>query len=365
MALRVVAFDTVTGDRIARVPGDFTYDMAVNEYGSIKVQSGWSTEAERLLTWQRTQAARTVLAVIDGADVVCAGPVTDREANSDGFTLNAAGSMWWMLEHRLTLNPALASSFVDGEVLIDEDHPAPEWFSTFTGSYADIGADLVDLAVAWGALPIVTPAREGGTRVRTYNGWEMQTVASRLQLLTGIIDGVEIRFRPVLRVDGGIEFLYEAASELISTVHRWNTTLPLQRVAVVKFPEDASMLASDVWAFGGKADDLVLAARSSTTALTELGWPVMQTTLASMSTVTELSTLKGHTDERALRGSVTPEVYELQVHRDHRPVPGDWANVTFRHPAYDGLVDVPLKVLSVAGGAGEWLTVKGRRRNGV
>lgn len=365
MAMRVVAFDTRTGDRIARVPGSFTWETESNEYGSIKVTSGWTKSARELKTWQRTQAKRTILAVLDGAEVVCAGPVQDRDPQTSGFTLNAAASIWWTLEDRLVLNPVLQSTFVDGEVLIDEDNPAPEWFTSFTGSYADIGADLVDLALAWGDLPIVTPAREGGTRVRTYNGWELLTVASRLKLLTGVIDGVEIRFRPELRPDGGIQFVYEAAPELISKTHRWNCTLPGQRVSMVRFPEDASGLASDVWAFGGKSDDIVLAARSTTSALTDLGWPVMQRAVTGLSSVSELSTLKGHTDERALRGSVTPVVYELRVHRSHAPKAGDWANVTFRHPAYEGLVDVPLKVLYVGGDSGEWLTVKGRQRNGL
>lgn len=365
MAMRLVAFDTRTGDRIARVPGSFTWSTEQNEYGSIKVSSGWTKTAKELKTWQRTHAKRTILAVLDGSQVRCAGAITDRDPRTSGFTLNAAASIWWTLEDRLVLNPLLQSVFVDGEVLIDEDNPAPEWFSTFVGSYADIGADLVDLALAWGELPIVTPPREGGTRVRTYNGWELVTVASRLKLLTSIIDGVEIRFRPELREDGGIRFVYEAAPELMSTTHRWNTTLPEQRVAMVSFPEDASALASDVWAFGGKSNDVVLAARSTTAALTDLGWPVMQRAVAGLSNVSELATLKGHTDERAKRGSVTPEVYELKVHRSHSPTPGDWANVTFRHPAYEGQTNVPLKVLYVGGGSGEWLTVKGRRRNGL
>lgn len=364
MALRVVAFDTATGDRIARVPGNFSYETVSNDFGQIRVSSGWSQTAARLKTWQRTQEGRTILAVLDGDDVECAGPVIDRDPTMSGFTLTAAASIWRELEDRLVLNPALRDTFVDGEVLIDEDNPSPEWFSTFVGSYADIGAGLVELALAWGDLPIVTPPHEGGTRVRTYEGWQFFTVASRLKLLTGIMGGVEIRFPAEIRPDGGIQFCYEAAPELIPNVHRWNATLPRQRVSVVRIPTDASMLASEVWGLGGRSEDIVLAARSTSDALTALGWPLKQKALTGMSSVSTLDVLKGHTDERVARGSKIPEVYELRVHRSHRVTVGDWAELTFTHPAY-GRTDVPLKILTVAGGPGEWLTVKGRPRDGI
>lgn len=364
MAVRLVAFDTASGDRIARVPGSFSYETVSCDYGSIKVASGWTQTAARLKTWRRTQEGRTILAVLDGDRVVCAGPVTDRVPSMSGFTINAAASIWRELEDRLVLNPALKETFIDGEVLIDEDNPAPEWHSTFAGSYADIGADLVDLAIAWGALPISTPPREGGVRVRDYEGWQFFTVASRLKLLTGIINGVEIAFPAELRPDGGIQFRYEAAPELIPRVHRWNATLPRQRVSVVQIPADASLLASEVWGLGGRSDDIVLAARSRSAALTSLGWPVKQKALTGMPSIATLDVLKGHTDERVMRGSTRPEVYELKVHRSHGVTVGDWAELTFMHPAY-GRTDVPLKILNVAGDAGEWLTVKGRPRNGI
>ncbi|MDR6868723.1 hypothetical protein J2Y69_003347 [Microbacterium resistens] len=355
----------MTGDRIVRVPGDFTYELPYNDdYGSIRLSSPWTREAIRLKVWQRTHAARTILAVIDGNRVICAGPITDRSLSTDGYTLNAAASIWRALEDRLVLNPALATSFADGEVLIDEDNPAPQWYSQTTGSYRDIAADLVALAQTWGPLPITLPEREGGVHVRTYNGWELHTVASRLALLTNVITAPELRFVPSLRPDGGITFTLEGAPELIARVHRWDTTLPRQGVAFTRITEDSALLASDVWAFGGGSEDIVLAARSTTPALTELGWPVMQMALTNQSSISNLPALKAHTDERAARGTTTPEVYEFRVQRAHAPQPGDWANIRLRHPAY-GMQEVPLKVLFVSGNSGDWLTVKGRPRNGL
>jgi hypothetical protein len=364
MALRVVAFDTATGDRIARVPGSFTFELPYNgELGSIKVTAKWTREAVRLKTWQRTAAKRTILAVLDGNRVLCAGPITDRDLDTSGFSLNAAASIWRSLDDRFVLNPALAN-FESGEVLIDEDNPAPQWFTTLTGSLVDIAARLVDLALFWGPLPITTPPSEGGTNVRTYNGWELPTVGSRLSLLTGVADGPELRFVPSLRADGGITFHLEGDIELISKVHRWDTRLPLQRVAFLRITEDATNLASEAWGFGGKSDDVVLAARSRSDALTSLGWPVSQTSVPGLSTVSDLGTLRSHLNERVSRGTVPPEVFEFRVHRSHAPQPGDWADVRFIHPAY-GQTDLPLKVLSVSGDSGEWLTVKGRQRNGL
>lgn len=359
----VVAFDLVTGNRLARVPGTFEYEEEINEYGLITVNSQWSQEAADLRTWERTRSMRTILAVMQGTEVICAGPVTDRDPQRDDFQLNAASSFWRFFEERLALNPALQTMFQNGEVLVDEENPSPEWLLSFSGSFVDIAADLVDTALAWGPLPVSTPPREGGFQERNYRGWEFPTIGSRLRLLTGVIGGPELRFKPRIRPeDGGIWFDLEGGPEIIDNVHNWNAAVPESGVTLIRVPEDASRLATETWAFGGRSEDIVIAARARSTTLTDQGWPVMQKALDGLDSVTEVSTLEGHVQERINRSNVEPGVFELRVRADMGVRPGDWANVRIDDPAY-GRGVVPLKILRIEGdGLSDYVAVFGRRR---
>lgn len=358
----LVAFDLVTGNRLARVPGQFDYEEEVNEYGLITVTSQWSQEAADLRTWERTRPMRTIIAVMQGAEVICAGPITDRDPQRDNFQLNAAASFWRFFEERLALNPVLQTMFQNGEVLVDEENPSPEWILNFSGSFVDIAADLVDVALAWGTLPVTAPAREGGFQTRNYRGWEFATIASRLQLLTGVLGGPELRFKPRIRVDGGIWFDLQGAPELIDNVHSWNAAVPESGVTLIRVPEDASRLATDAWAFGGRSEDIVIAARARSTTLTDQGWPVMQKALTGLDSVTEVTTLEGHVQERIIRSNVEPGVFEFKVGVEKNVRPGDWANVRIDDPAY-GQGVIPLKILRVEGnGLSDYVSVFGRRR---
>jgi hypothetical protein len=128
------------------------------------------------------------LAVIEDGEVLIAGPILSRRWQ--GLTLKIdAGDGWALWRKRLVLNHALATSWVDGEVLIDEDNPAPQWILAIAGqTYGGVGAAIIRESLKWGQLLVDPPAPEPGTRVKTYNGWDLASVHDRLQDL-GALEG--------------------------------------------------------------------------------------------------------------------------------------------------------------------------------
>ncbi len=362
--LKAVAFEMMTGSLIGRIPAtDIKWTCSVNEPGSIDVEVKWSLRAMAWAVRNKTYPWRTIIAVMRGDQIINAGPVTRRAWVGGKLSIQASG-MWEMLKHRLVLNYQLASKNVDGMVLIDDENPSPEWILEFTGSLIDIAVKLVTEALKWGALPITLPPLTGGPNVRTYFGFDLATVHDRLTQITEVVGGPEIRFDPQIGADGKISFAMRGSAELIDTVHQWNCAAPDQPVVLASVDESGDAMTTDRWALGGGSDDMVLMARSSSAALTAQGWPVMQSADTSHSSVSELPTLKGYVDEAIVRGSVTQEVFSIQVSASQNVRPGDWADLTPKD-MYLGDQPMPLKILDVSGDTTDWLTVKARIRNGV
>lgn len=358
----VRAFDLLTGQPIMRLPAvSFSYATAVNSPGSGSVKmlipeaSAGRGLRERLMPWH------TTVAFMRGARVLFAGPVTARSVDreSQSVTLHLGGC-WDLLEKRLVLNHALAAKWKNGEVLIDEDSPAPEWQLALKGSFRDIARGLIAESQKWGPLPIDLPATEGGVQVRNYDGFDFATVAERLKQLGGVQGGPEIRFDPYLK-NGNLRFELRAEDELIDHIWRWNEAIPGQRVTLEAVDEDGDLMATECYALGGRKEDLVLVARSSTDRLTAAGWPLMQVADTTHSTVSELGTLLGHAADTVTRGMVTQESFKLRVGAEYEVRPGDWAQLRI-DDAYFGREMLPLKILSVSASDGEWLSVEARLR---
>ncbi|MFC4223575.1 hypothetical protein [Lysinibacter cavernae] len=362
--LKVLAFETMTGQFIGNIPyTNVVWKKSLNEAGTIDITVDWSREAA---TWDirgKTWPWRTLIAVIRGDTILHAGPVVNRSRPRGSLTIPASG-MWEIFKHRLVLNYALSSKKVDGQVMIDEDNPAPEWKLELTGSLVDIAVKLVAESLKWGALPITLPPLTGGPNVRVYYGFDLASVDTRLSQLTEVIGGPELRFEPRIGVDGRLSFAMQGSAELIDTVHQWNEIAPGQRVSLASMHEDGSAMTTDHWGLGGGSDDMVLMTRASSDALTRVGWPVMQSADTSHSSVSELPTLRGYVQESLLRGSQTQEVFSLQVGAEQNVKPGDWADLTVED-FYLGHTVLPLKILEVSGDTSDWLTVNARVRNGL
>src|SRR5690606_32770857 len=104
--------------------------------------------------------------------------------------------------------------------------------------------------------------------------------------------------------------------------HRLSTSMEGHGIVVEDVDEDGGSLATEVFALGGRSDDIVLAAMHRSSQLVNLGYPVMQEALKSHTSVSRLATLKGHVEQRVADGSTVPESTQLRVRRSHGVRPG-------------------------------------------
>lgn len=361
--VRVFAFLLTTGEPLFRVPfTGFSRTDTLNEAGSMSVSMVWTDEAARLPIREVLRPWRVGLAAVQGDRIVHAGPVMARkwDVTSQKLTFSCGGG-WSLFDKRLVVKHDLDSGWADGEVVQDEDNPAVEWTATYTGSYTDIAKQLVDAALEWGALAVTTPSTlDGGLYTRTYYGWDLALVGDRLTDLTELENGPELEFTPV-HESGHFGWTLRGAPELMDTVWQWNSAVPGQRVQLVNVDEDGDDMASQSWGLGGKTDDLILTARAESDALTGAGWPELQVSNTSHSSVSELATLQGYVAEDVLRGSVTQESFEFHVGIEYWVHPGDWANIRV-NDVFIGERLLPVKITEVSSDLTEWQTVRASLR---
>lgn len=352
---RTVDGAPITGSNVVPFAG-CSWSQSLNEAG----QLSFTVPASRpLVSWGARKKLRpwyASVALIDGDRIVHAGPVLSRSWSLTGGLNVTVGGVWDLFTKRLVLNYRLDALWRDGDVLIDEENPSPEWELRYVNqSLGSIGGSLVREALKWGPLLVDEPAFEIGIHERTYNGWDFATTADRLTDLTGVINGPRISFDPYIRADGFLRARYRAETGA-GDEFRLSTVMEGHGVLVEDIDEDGGSLASEVYALGGRSEDIVLAARSRSSVLTGQGYPVMQEALKSHASVSRLSTLQDHVNQRVLDGSTVPESSQLRVRRSHGVRPGDVLQVALES-SYHGRVDLAMNVVEVSGGVGEWVTV--------
>ena len=345
--------------------GECSWKLALNEAGSMDIRipasrlfSQWSARS-KLRPWY------AVAALIDGGEVIHAGPVLRRKWTPRGGLGVTVGGAWDLFSKRLVLNHDLDAAWVDGEVLLDEDNPSPEWVLSYSNlTLGSIGGELIRESLKWGELLVDEPEpAESGAHQRTYNGWDFATVADRLTDLAGVINAPQIGFVPYLRSDGHLRFRYEA-SHAGGRYRRLSTAFEGHGITVDDVDEDGRSLATEVYALGGRSDDIVLAARHRSNMLTGKGYPVMQEGIKSHASVSRLSTLSGHVEQRTLDGSIVPESTELKLRRSIGVRPGDVLDLTMAS-SYHGQVDQLLHVVQVSGSTSEWVKVSAFPDGGI
>lgn len=357
--MEVRLFHTVDGSPApggSRVPfTDLAWSEDASQSGQLNLTIAW----HRLVaTWgarRKLTPWKYCLAVVDDDQrVLFAGPITARQWDGTALSVTAADA-WGLLAKRLVLPKTLDARWIDGEVLLDEDNPAPHWILQIRGqSLFGIGAALIRETLKWGDLLIDSPGSESGTNVRTYRAWDFAPVADRLRELTEVRNGPVIRFAPYIRADGNLRIRYTESEA--RTTHYWIQAAPGQRVSIAQTDEDGASMVTEAYTLGGRHDDIVLAARSRSTTLTSDGFPVLQVADTSHSTVTELATLLGHARRTTDEGALLPEAVSLVVARSLDVVPGDWIDLEVKDP-YLGETLLPLIVATVSGDATEWQTV--------
>lgn len=349
--LKAALFNMRTGDYIRRIPtGTGTsWSRVINAPGDLKLITPRSPVSRLAELHAIAKPWQVAVALMRGNRVLQAGPVI-RRPFTNTLTLDCAG-YWAAFDKRLVLNHALASMTIDGEVLIDEDNPAPEWVLEMTGSYVDIAVKLITETLKWQGMPVDLPPLEGGIYIRNYYGYDLARVSERLKQLTELQNGPELRFDPYLRPDGGIKWRFEGDHEIIDNVWEWNTAVPEQAVKVVSLDDDGGGMTNDGWGQGGRNDDILL--MTHRTALTpDPDLPLLQEALTSHSTVSEIETLRGHTQGMIERSMNTYGQVQLEAPLRYNVQPGDWIDLRTERP-YLGRTFLSLKVVGVSGGTGD------------
>lgn len=305
--------------------------------GSMRVTLPWSDLAEKLGLRDKTRAVKYALAVIEDGSVLAWGMLKSTTWNPDEQTLQlSAGDGWTFWKKRLVLNRALKSSWVDGEVLIDEDNPRPDWALTLNSTLAGIGAGVIAESLEWGPLLYDKPTVPPGSNTRTYKCWELPTVYDALRDLTEVRNGPNITW-PAMLVDGVLHAQYVA--DPAPREFTVNTSIPGHHAAVTSVDEDGDSIASQVFGIGGRADDLLLVAMDRQTALEEAGWPLTQAANKDHTSVTELSTLRGYVQQDTTDGSTLPENEVMTLPAALRPRPGDIIHRQTEDPYLGGEVE--------------------------
>ena len=324
--MQVEIFDGLTGAHVchARV-SSCSWSQSINSEGGMDagIPAGMLPPERALQPW------RSIWAVLDGSKVRHAGWLTRVKQAADGSVQATIGDGWTIWSKRLVLNHALDAAWRDGQVVIDEDNPPGSWLLELNGTYSDIARGLVAESLKWGSLPYDLPPVQGGSaHERSYQCWDMATVADRLSDLTDLEDGPEIRFDPRLTDDGRLRWLLRVGTpEIIDHEWQWNPLARGQQVGMGDIDRDGEAMTCHVYAVGGKEDDIVLLCRHRGGELTSQGWPLLQTANTSHNSVSVLSTLQSYARSDVLAGDRTQDVIGLSVTARCDVRPGDHARI--------------------------------------
>lgn len=366
--LRVMVFDA-HGRPLFLLPyTSCSWQESVSEAGSLSVEVQYTEAALKVAGGLRSRLAvwGVIVAAVRGSRVVHAGWLTSYAWDADSRRLSlTCGGGWTILQKRLVLNHALDSRWRDGDVLIDEEHPAGAWDLHLTGSYQDIAAGLVGEAMKWGPLPFTLPVREGGSHERHYAGYDLATTADRLEDLAGLADGVELRADPVLLDTGYLVFVLRAQPEIVDHawtadgLGMWNACVPGQRVRLRGVRADGAGMTSQVYATGGKDADKTIACRG--TSLID-GLPLLQSKDTEHTTLSDVGQLREDVRGDLAYGAHPDETITVSVGDEYPVRPGDHADLMVEDD-FLGRRLLPLKITDVSGSSdSDWLDVQARER---
>jgi hypothetical protein len=307
----------LTGRRIQTLPVlAGTWSELLNADGDLSCTvSMRNRQVRRLGLRESAIPGASFLAVFSEDTGLQAGPIWmhDWDDDSQRLTLTASG-MWSYFDHRMVL-PVLAGRLPTDPttntrftaVSSDPDDP---WPTDTRKSLQGMARALVAQAQSWtsGNVPVVLPAEIAGTSERLYRGADLATVGRRLRELSQVEGGPDIRFTPRFTSDRlGVEWVMEIGTPtqplLFSTQEPvFNYGLPRSSVSRLRVQVDGRNLASQAYALGGRAAEQSLVAVATNSALTAAGFPVLEVSDTARATVTELTTLQAHADERVARG---------------------------------------------------------------
>lgn len=277
------------------------------------------------------EPGRCFLAVLDGDTVLQWGPIWTHDYSGGSLQVKAGGFPS-VFDHRMVMAAIAGTSWA-------------QWQQTYTGlSLGTIAKRLIELAMSHtgGSLPIVLPPDEAGVHERTYRGHELATVATRLEQISGVIGGPDVRFEPRVTADlMGIEALMRVGTEADPLVHQaggdhvWDASAVRGVVGEVSVHVDATGLAGRSWVTGDGMGEALRMARADDEALVDAGFPLLEFSEAH-SDVSDPATLQGWATGNlaatrrpwqtwkirvlasSMRGARAGDFARVHIPRDHR-----------------------------------------------
>jgi hypothetical protein len=285
----------------------------------------------------------------DGTETFLAGGPIWTHAYDDTtktLTIGAAG-LWSYYDHRKVL-PVLSAGVNPATVT-----------TSMTSSLGTIAKQLVQLAHTHtaGALPVVFPADESGSNVRTYAGSAMTQVGQALRDLTGVQGGPEIQFVPrrtaadpryiewVMRIGTTAKPLLSQAGDDWT----WDATVPKSSVTGISVNRDGTQMADRAWEQGAGSDISTLFSQANDTTLTTAGFPLLEVLDSTHTDVTVQATLDTWV-AGLLASSVRPvETWTVKVRRDEPPNVAQYAVGDYVSLTIGGLTRLGVQTATVDG----------------
>lgn len=256
--------------------------------------------------------AKTILAAVEGDTIMAAGPVWADHYDRDAATLKLdAKGIRSIFDHRYVLPVVAATTPLTGWLTPDPKDPSktvpnPSLATVYSGvSYATMAKRLIQQALSWtnGNLPIDLsgiPDEVAAGIVQSWEGVDFTTLRAAIDNLSNLDGGPEIEFRPRFTADKlGIVFAAQmgttAQPQVFSAQRpRWNVTAPETPVSGFTTDGDATVLASNSWAMGGRSGGTVLVSRATSSGLTDAGFPLLEVSDSSHSSVDRQPTLDSY-----------------------------------------------------------------------
>jgi hypothetical protein len=350
--------DLLTGRRIQTLNDvlEGPWDITLNDDDSVKVKVPLrNAENARLRLRSSAAPGKSFLCAVEGDQIMAGGPVWFHDWDDDSHHLTiTAGGMWSYFDHRVLLPVLAGRSPADQStdtrfmpVLAPGDDVDYPWPIDTRKSLQGIARFIVQQAQqhTGGNVPVILPAEIAGTNERDYRGSDLAFVGDRLRQLRDVLDGPDIQFVPrftedrlgvewVLRLGTPTQPLLFSAQEPV-----FQYSAAESSVSGLQGKIDGRFLAERAFSSGGKQADKVLISTSTDTTLHAQGFPLLEDVDSKHSSVSNLSTLQGYSDEMVLAGKSVSEVmtFDHQAHRTPKLgsfTVGDFARVAIKNHAY-------------------------------
>lgn len=321
------------------------WGMRLNDAGSISLDiQVYAEENQGLNLRGLTQPVYQQLGIAYGDRILECGPIWKRSYSKGVISIEAEG-LWSIFDHRKALAGVTLTwggTNVTGSKL-----------GKIVGSLGDIARELVRVSIednpyGLGDLNIRLPEVQGGTNERTYWGYELGWIGQRLQELTEVENGPDIRFRPQfqdgdpMRVEHVMETGTEAQPLLVQAGQDWIWDGGAIGSPIVDLDteEDATGQATRAWVPGAGQERAMKLAYATNQDLITRGMPWLE--VDEKRDVEDSSVLQRHANQLRAESAAPITVVGAQVRADASPVlgeyqPGDWAQfiIPEGHPTLD------------------------------